>query len=331
LEMLQGRKLVLVAMFSAGTALWAADSGQEGLKAGKSAYEASEYTKAVQLLQAAAANDPQNAEIQLLLTKSHLELQQHDAAIRNAERAVALKPRSSLYHEWLGRAFGEKADHASWFSAISLAKKTHQELETAVELDERNFSARQALVEFECSAPGIVGGGEDKAAVNIRKLAEMDAAEGYYASGNCRRQKKDFAVADAEFGKALESNPKSEELVYDIGDYEVRRAQPERLFEVAEIGERIAPADPRHIYFRAVALVIRKEKGQEAERMLREYLNKGPVRAGYPKPAAVHLWLGHLYENQGKLNEAEKEFRTAVRIEPKYKPAQEALSTLKKN
>jgi tetratricopeptide (TPR) repeat protein len=328
----QGRILVFAAILCASSALWAADGKQgDGFEAGKVAYEASEYARAVQLLQAAAAREPQNAEIQLLLTKSHLELQQHDAAIRSAERAVALKPKSSLYHEWLGRAFGEKADHASWFSAISLAKKTHQEFETAVELDERNFSARQALVEFECSAPGMVGGGEDKAQVQIRKLAEMDAAEGHYAKGNCHRQKKDFAVADAEFAKALESNPKSDELVYDIGDYAVKRAESERLLKVAEVGERLAPGDPRYIYFRAVALVLKKEKPREAELMLREYLKKGPVRAGYPRPGAVHMWLGHLYESEGKLEEAESELRTAVKIDPKYKPAQEALNKLKKN
>src|SRR6266699_720160 len=122
-----------------------------------------------------------------------------------------------------GRAYGEKADHASWFSAISLAKKTRKEFETAVQLDARNFSARQALIEFDCSAPGLVGGGEDKAVRQIEQLAEMDAAEGHYAAGNCRRQKKEFAAADEEFTKALESNPKSAELIYDIGDYAIKR------------------------------------------------------------------------------------------------------------
>jgi tetratricopeptide (TPR) repeat protein len=330
--MIQGRTVLLMGMLCASLALGATETRQEeGLEMGKIAYQAGEYTKAVQFLQAGAAKDPQNAEIQLLLTKSHLELQQHDAAIRSAERAVALNPNSSVYHEWLGRAFGEKADHASWFSAMSLAKKTHQEFETAVQLDEQNFSARQALVEFDCSAPGMVGGGEDKARVHIQKLAEMDPAEGHYAAGNCRRQKKDFGAADAEFAKALESNPKSPELIYDIGDYAARRAQPERLIQVAESGERVAPADPRHLYYRGVALALKKEKAPEAEGMLREYLKKGPVRTGFPKPAAVHTWLGRLYENEGKLDEAEREFKMAVRMDPKYKPAQEALSKLRKN
>src|SRR5260370_29570714 len=191
------------------------------------------------------ATERQNGDVQLLLAKSYLELQLHDPAIKSAEKAVAIDPRNSIYHEWLGRAYGEKADHAIWFSAISLAKKSRKEFETAVELDAKNYSARQALIEFYCRAPGIVGGGEDKALPQIGQLADMDAAEGHYAAGNCRRQKKEFAVADAEFTKALESNPKSAGLIYDIGDYAVKRNQPERLIAIAEAGEGFGTRSPR--------------------------------------------------------------------------------------
>jgi tetratricopeptide (TPR) repeat protein len=267
----------------------------------------------------------------LLLAKSYLELQQHDAAIHSAERAVELDPKNSVYHEWLGRAYGDKADHAGWFSAISLAKKTRKEFQTAVELDERNFSARQALIEFDCSAPGMVGGGEDKAQPHIKELAEMDAAEGHYAAGNCRRQKRDFAVADEEFSKALESQPKSAELIFDIGDYAVKRGQPERLIAVAEAGERVAPNDPRVKFYRGVGLVLSKEKPEEAERLLQEYASKAPRRSGYPSPAVTHVWLGRLFESQNKTADAEKEFETALSVDPKNKMAQEALKKIKKN
>src|SRR5256884_2720944 len=243
--MVSGRKRRLAVLFIASTAMAAATIKQEtSLEAGRHAYESSEYVKAVQALQAAAAKDPQNADVQLLLAKSYLELQQHDAAIKSAERAVAIDAQNSIYHEWLGRAYGEKADHASWFSAISLAKKTRKEFETAVQLDAKNFSARQALIEFDCSAPGLVGGGEDKAVRQIEQLAEMDPAEGHYAKGNCRRQKKDFTAADEEFTTALESNPKSAELIYDIGDYAVKRSQPERLLAVCAAAESRAPGGP---------------------------------------------------------------------------------------
>jgi tetratricopeptide (TPR) repeat protein len=330
--MFSGRKWPLAVLVISSTAIAAGTIKQEGsFEAGRHAYEASDYVKAIQALQAAAAKDPQNGDVQLLLAKSYLEMQQHDAAIKSAEKAVAIEAQNSLYHEWLGRAYGEKADHAGWFSAISLAKKTRREFEMAVQLDEKNFSARQALIEFDCSAPGLVGGGEDKALPQIRQLAEMDAAEGHYAAGNCRRQKKDFAAADEEFTKALESDPKSAELIFDIGDYAVKRGQTERLIAVADAGERVAPGDARAKFYRGVALVLKKENPEEAERLLKEYAERAPTRSGYPRPAAAHAWLGRLFEDQNKMEEAAREFENALKLDPKNKMAQEALKRLKKS
>jgi len=324
-------KLSLAMVFLASTVLAAATVRHDDtLDEARRAFEASDYTKAIQVLLETAAKDPKNGDVQLLLAKSYLELQEHDAAIHSAEKAVALDPQNSVYHEWLGRAFGEKADHAGWFSAISLAKKTRKEFQTAVELDNRNFAARQALIEFDCSAPGLVGGGEDKAQPHIKELMEMDAAEGHYAAGNCRRQKKDFDEADEEFTKALESKPKSAELIYDIGDYAVKHAQPERLFAVAQAGERVAPNDSRAKFYRGVALVLQKDKPEEAELLLEEYAKRAPRRSGYPSPAAAHVWLGRLYESKDETEEAKEEFENALRLDPKNKMAQEELKKLKK-
>jgi tetratricopeptide (TPR) repeat protein len=302
----------------------------DSLKAAHEAYEASDYAKAAQLLQAAAAQSPRDGEIQLFLAKTYYESQQHDAAIASAERAVMLDPQSSLYHEWLGKVYGEKAGHTSMFSALSLAKKARKEFARAVELDERNFSAYQALIEFDCSAPGIAGGGEDKARPEIARLAALDAAEGHYAEGNCRRQKKDFATAETEFIKALDLHPKSVELIYDIGDHAMKHDEPDILVTVAEQGEKIAPSDPRALFYRAVALVMKNERPDESERLLREYLQRAPLRNSFPPPWRVHEWLGRLYEHQQKLQAATEEYEASLKLEPKSKYAREALKRLKK-
>src|SRR2546430_7287994 len=132
--MVNGMKLAVLLI--ASTAMAAATIKQDAsLEAGRHAYEASDYVKAVQALQAAAAKDPQNADVQLLLAKSYSELQQHDAAIKSAERAVAIDAQNSIYHERLGRTYAEKADHASWFSAIWPGKKSTKNIDMAVQLD----------------------------------------------------------------------------------------------------------------------------------------------------------------------------------------------------
>jgi tetratricopeptide (TPR) repeat protein len=325
------RWVVLAVLLASTTSGLASLKQKDSMEAGRRAYESSDYSKAVMELQGAAAKEPQNGEIQLLLTKSYLELQDRDAAINSAERAVAIDPKSSVYHEWLGRAYGEKADHASMFSAPGLAKKTHREFEIAVQLDEKNFAARQALIEFDCAAPGMVGGGEEKAKPEIEKLHSMDASEWHYSVGNCRRQKKEFVTADAEFQLALESHPKRPELIFDIGDYAMRHSQAERLIEVGDIGAQVAPSDPCGMFYRAVGLILKKEKPEEAERFLREYLQKAPKRTGYPRYATAHEWLGRLFEDKGDKKSAEKEYQAALQLDPKDKSVRESLKRVEKN
>jgi tetratricopeptide (TPR) repeat protein len=322
---------LLCALLACAATVSAALQQSDGLEAGRRAYESSDYSKAVLELQTAAAKETQNGEIQLLLTKTYLELQERDAAISSAERAVTIDPKSSVYHEWLGRAYGEKADHSSMFSALGLARKTHREFEIAVELDEKNFPARQALIEYYCDAPGIVGGGEEKAKPEIEKLQAMDASEGHFAAGVCRKQKKDLAAADAEFKLALESHPKRADLIYDIGDYAMRHGHAEQLMQVAELGAQVAPNDPRGLFYRAVGLILKNEKPEAAEKLLREYLQKAPKRAEYPRYATAHEWLGRMYQNKGDKKSAEKEYQAALQLDPKDKNVRESLKRVEKN
>jgi tetratricopeptide (TPR) repeat protein len=158
----------------------------------------------------------------------------------------------------------------------------------------------------------------------------MDAGEGHYAAGNCRRQKKDYAAGESEFDKALET-AKSPDLIFDIGDYALRRSQAERLMAVAEAGKKAAPRDVRVKFYRAAALIVKKEQPQEAETQLRDYLKSAPKRTGYPHPAVAHDWLGRLFENQDRRDEARAEYETSLQLDPKNKNAQEALKRLRKS
>lgn len=309
----------------------ATEPQESSVEAARQAYEASDYAKAAGLLLAAVAKNGQDAQIQFLLAKTYYQSENYDAAVSSAEKAVALDPQNSSYHELLGKAYGEKADRSSFVHGLPLARKTVREFETAVKLDGRNFSARQALIEFYCAAPGIAGGGEDKAHPEIAKLVEMDASEGHYAAGNCRRQKKDFASADAEFTKALGSHPTSAELIYDIGDYAVKRIQPDRLLTVADAGERAAPGDPRGKFYRAVGLIVRNDRSEQPGRLLREYLQEAPLRNGYPRPWTAHEWLGRFHEERGDMQAAIGEYEAALKLQPKDKMASEALKRLRKS
>ena len=297
----------------------------------KSAFAAGDYGKAIEILNRVGILQPRDATVKYLLARCYFENEQYDRAIPAAEAAVALDGNNSAYHELLGRGFGEKADRSGWMSALSLAKKARAEFETAVRLDPRNFSAMQALIEFDCSAPGIAGGGEDKARPEIQKLSALDAAEGHYAAGNCRRQKKDNEAADVEFRQALALHPKSADLIYDIGDHYMKHRQAERLQLAIAEGERAAPDDLRGPFFRAVALTLQKQNAADAGKLFREYIAKAPKRNNYPSKAMAHYWLGQIQENQNNSASAKSEYAEALNLEPRNRFAREALKRLQRN
>jgi tetratricopeptide (TPR) repeat protein len=325
---MQAYKAILAAAVCLVALQMTSAAQDSSLEAAKSAYEKGDYHKAIELLKTAAGKEPSNGEIQLLLTKSYLEAHQYDEAISSGEKAVSIDPKNSEYHQWLGESYGGKADHASMLSAYSWARKTQKEFETAVELNPRNFDASQDLIEYDCTAPSIVGGGEDKAQPVIQRVMGMDPAEGHFAAGVCKAVKKDYAGADVEYAKALESKPKTADRIYDIGDYFLQRGQGDKLLEVASAGEAVAPKDPRGMYYQAVGWILKGEKLPDAETQLREYLAALPLRSTYPKPWEAHYWLGRLYVVQKNMDSAKKEYQEALKLNAKYKKAQDALKQL---
>src|SRR5271157_2415000 len=325
------RALLVALLLSLAVQAIAGRAQEVPLDAARRAYERTDYAEAIAILDAAAAKEPNNGETQLLLTKAHIGVEQFNAAEKSGERAVAIDPKNSEYHNWLGQAYGGKADHSSMFTAYSFARKTRKEFETAVQLDERNFDAAQHLVEYDCTAPSFVGGGEDKAHPLIQKLLRLDASQGYYAAGNCHRLKKDFAAADAAFMKTLESHPKSVDILEEIAGYFANRGLAERVLSVADATEAAAPADPRAQFFRAMGWILQGEKLPDAEKILLNYIQAVPRHPSYPGLWAAHYWLGQLYEKQHNLAAARGEYGAALKLNAKYKRAQDALKQLGKS
>jgi tetratricopeptide (TPR) repeat protein len=119
--------------------------------------------EAIASLQQQIKSSPNDAQAYNLLCRSYFALSNWDRGISACEKATSLDPNNSLYHLWLGRIYGEKADGANFLSAASLAGKVRDHFETAVRLNPDSVPARTDLAEFYLEAPGIVGGGRDKA------------------------------------------------------------------------------------------------------------------------------------------------------------------------
>jgi tetratricopeptide (TPR) repeat protein len=322
--------MATAALFVCGCGIAPVVAAQTTLADAQRDYNAGRYNRAVDALTAAVAKSPDDASLHFLLGQSYYQLREFPRAVGSLERAVQLSPKDSQYHDWLGKAYGRKAEESIFLSAMSWARKTHHEFEVAVELDPRNLEAQRDLIRFEINAPGVVGGGDEKALKHIGELEKIDAIQGQLARGEFFSTKKRLPEADAVFGKLLESNSDHAGVYFEVSDYYRDRPDPEKMSEAIDKAERIDPDDRRLKFYKGTLLVTQKKRPNEAEMMLKSYIATVPDNSDLPPHAAAREWLGRLYESLGRFSEATEQFRLSLSLDPHNKEVEEELKRAEK-
>jgi tetratricopeptide (TPR) repeat protein len=280
--------------------------------------------EAVSSLQSTIANSAASANSYHLLCRAYLTLGNWDGAITAGEKSVSLDPNNSLYHYWLGRAYGEKADHVSFLTAIGFARKLRYEFETALRLDPSNVAARTDLAEFYLEAPGIVGGGIDKARAQVPQLMPLDPVKAQWVLGRIAEKKKDSVVAENEYRKAIPAdNGRGDAWLYLALFYRHNGRFAE--MEAALDHIRSAPTSQPKVIMEAAQLLIRTHRNTlMAIDLLQKYLSGS---AAEEAPAA-HYLLGTLLEQKGDKQAAAQQYRTTLSLARNFALAQGALNRL---
>jgi len=292
-------------------------------------FNAGHYHKAVDALTDSAAKSPDDAPLQFLLGQCYYELREFTRAVTSFERSVQLAPNQSEYHDWLGKAYGRRAEETIFLSAMGWARKTHKEFEIAVHLNPSNFQAQRDLIRFEMYAPSIVGGGDDRALKHIEDLEKIDALQGQLARGEFFATKKKLAEADAVFAKVLESNTDRIGVYFEAADYYRERQNSAKMSEAIAAAERIDSDDRRLKFYRALLFIVEKKNPGEAESLLKSYIATVPDNSDLPQHSQALEWLGKLHESQGKFSEAAENYRASLALDPHNKSVEEAWKRMK--
>jgi len=188
------------------------------------------------------------------------------------QQAVAAEPDNSVYHHWLGRAFGRRAEMGNPFSAMSYASKARQNFEKAVELDPKNSEAVNDLFEFYLEAPSFIGGGMEKAAKVADQIAEMNAAEGNYARARIEEKHKNYNRAEEHLRRAMELAPRQVGRVIDLAKFLAKRGRFEESERTFVAAEKLAPDAPKVMYARAETYIETGRNIELARVLLEKYL-----------------------------------------------------------
>ncbi len=314
------RSIILILSLFMAVAATADDSAPALLAAGR-------VDDAISTLRSRISSSPNDAEAYNLLCRAYFSMGNWDRGIAACEKAVTLQPDNSRYHMWLGRAYGEKANDVIFFKAASLAGKVRNEFEAAVRLDTNNVDARSDLGEFYLEAPGMVGGGRDKAEAQAQALATLDAGKSHYLNGRIAEKKKDLATAEKEYRAAIEATHGSALTWFNLALF-YRHQQRWDAMEDAINHATSAQVDRPEILMESGEILIRSGRNfPAAVRFLRRYLALNSKVEEAPAFKA-HYLLGTALEQQGDKQAAAQEYRAALSLAKDFSRAQEALDRL---
>ena len=290
------------------------DSPKDMLQAGR-------VDDAINTLKAQIASNPSDAEAIHQLCRAYFQYEDWDRAEGRCKRAVELQPNNSGFHRWLGRVYGEKAEKATL--PIGLAIKTRDEFRRAAELDPTDAYAGVDVAEFYVEAPGIMGGGQDKAREQARIVGKVNPAQEHWIYARIAEKNKDYTTAEREYRQMIDAAHGDAEAWLNLAFFYRNRKRYDDM-EQALVKMNQAPMPHREVLFEAANSLFRTGRAFTfAIELMHRYFSEGPVEDA---PAfKAHNLLGQLLEKQGDKAAAAAEYRAGLALARNYEPCRQGL------
>jgi Flp pilus assembly protein TadD len=224
-----------------------------------------------------------------LIGQCHLMQGDYKKATESFEKALALEPRNSEIHRLLGNVYGRRAEISSVFTAPGYARKAHQYFEQAVALDPNNREAVSNLFEYYLEAPGIMGGGIDKAETLVTHLAKLDEPAGHHAQAELERKRNRYEAAEEQLRRAAELAPRQAGRLIDLARFLSDRGRVKESDEEFSEAAHISPDSPQLMFARAETYIRQKRNLKDARQLLERYLASPLSPDDPPREAARAL------------------------------------------
>jgi len=205
-------------------------------------------------------------------------------------KATQAEPNNSEYVDWLGRAYGKRAETANPLLAPGLASRARDSFERAVELNPKNSDALSDLFDYYLNAPGFMGGGYEKAVNVSEKMAALDPPEGYSEKARLAQKRKEYATAEANLRQAIAVQPQGVGLWVNLARFLATQGRTTESDEVFRSAEKVDPNTAHRVWYARADLLIKQKRDlNEARALLQKYLHAPVTPDDPPKEQALRL------------------------------------------
>jgi tetratricopeptide (TPR) repeat protein len=274
----------------------------------------------------APQQDTARARILFEQGRAAMQARRFDDAAASFERAIEMNPTKSEYHLWLGHAYTRQLASANFIRKGIIGRRIGPQYDKAVELDSTSIPAAEARVDFYLEAPGMVGGGVDKARAEAARLTKINAYYGGFAGAKIHEKAKAWDQADTEYRNLIRAFPDSARPVIMLATLLQNQERFAEAFEVIDARLARFPNDTVVIYQLGRAAALSGKELTRGEAALRKFL----TLLGVSDPASranAHYRLGMIREKQGDIVTARTQYDSAIALNPRY---EEAISARKR-
>ena len=299
-------------------------SAQDAHAQARAALEEGRADDAFALLRPMAQNNPRDAEAQNLLCRVLLSEDRGDDAVPACERAVSLEPLNAQYQLWLAHATGSKAQHASPFTALTIARHARDHFEAAARLAPNDWHILSDLGEYYVEAPAIAGGDIEKARRLLPRLMQSNPSRAHWLAGLIANNGRDYTTAETEYKNAIATGQNVPEAWVNLAGFYRHRG---RLQEAEDCVHKVEQTDTAHDAVLVDAASVLREMKRDndlAIHLLRTYLASGN-RSEIAPAFAVHNAIGTLLQHNGDRAAANREYVAALALARDYAPAARSL------
>ncbi|MFY0594508.1 tetratricopeptide repeat protein [Roseivirga sp.] len=288
-------------------------------------YNNGESKSAKGILQEVKSRSADYEEAQYYLGRIAFDADDYSKAIDHFKTIIKRNDQNSDYFTWLGNAYGVYAQNSSKIRQGFIAPKIRKNYEKAIAIDPQNLDAQKGLIQYYTQAPSFMGGSVDKALVTANTIKSFNEKEGYLALSTVYQKKEEYGKAEEALIKLVSLDSR---YATSLGTFYQNQKMYDKAFKHFVALQVAQPENTNALYQFGRTSALSGEKTELGIQSLERYLTL-PIQEGAPSYAAAKMRLGMIYEKMGNKPKAKKYYNDSLKDDPKMQLAKEGLKRIK--